>query len=111
MENKIFKPIGDRVLVEEYKTKEERKSAGGIIIPETVTADDIKMGKVIATGPGIYTQNGALIPMTLKVGDEVAIPPYGNAQVLKLNSKTYYLYRETELLGTFEVDSQLEMNL
>lgn len=99
MENKNIKPLGDRVLVKEYKTKEDKKTASGIIIPETVTADEVKMGKVIAVGDGLYTQNGVSIPMSVKVGDEVMLPPYGNGQSVKIAKDEYLLYRESDLLA------------
>lgn len=99
MTNTNFQPLGDRVLVQEYKTKEAKKSAGGIIIPETVTSEDVKMGKVIAVGNGLFTQTGNVIPMTVRVGDEVVLPPYGNGQTIHLGKEEYVLYRESELLG------------
>ena len=57
------------------------------------------MGKVIAVGEGLYTQNGVIIPMTVKAGDEVMIPPFGNAYEIKVGKETYMLYRESDLLG------------
>jgi len=39
--------------------------------------------------------------MTVTVGDEVALPPYSQAQEVKVGDETYTLYRESELLGTF----------
>ena len=101
MENKVIKPLGDRVLVQEYKTKEEKKTASGIIIPETATADDVKMGKVISVGDGLYTQNGVSIPMSVTEGDEVMIPAYGG-QEIKLNKEKYILFRESDLLAVFQ---------
>jgi len=97
--SKKVKPLGDRVLVKEIKSKEDKRTASGIIIPETATADDVKMGVVIAVGEGLYTQNGVLIPMSVKAGDEVILPPYGQGQSVKQNSEEYVLYRESELLG------------
>jgi len=111
MENKTIKPLGDRVLVKEYKTKEDKKTASGIIIPETVTADDVKMGKVLAVGAGIYTQNGVLIPMSVKVGDEVMLPAYGQGQEIKIGKEKYMLYREAELLSILVDNNQLELPL
>jgi chaperonin GroES len=102
MENKVIKPLGDRVLVQEYKTKEEKKTSSGIIIPETATADDVKMGKVLAIGEGLYTQNGSLIPMSVKVGDEVILPPYGQGQEIRVGKEKYMLYREQELLAVLQ---------
>lgn len=111
MENKMIKPLGDRVLVREYKTKEDKKTASGIIIPETVTADDVKMGKVLAVGAGIYTQNGVLIPMSVKVGDEVMLPAYGQGQEIKIGKEKYMLYREAELLSILVDNNQIELDL
>ncbi len=98
---KQFTPIGDRVLIQEFESEQDKKTAGGIIIPSTATAEDVKMGKVVAVGPGLYTQNGVLIPMTVQVGDEVALPAYGQSQEIRVGDSVYTLYRESELLGTF----------
>ena len=113
MENNTIKPLGDRVLVQEYKKKEDRKTATGIIIPETVTADDVKLGKVIAIGDGLYTQNGVSIPMSVSVGDEVMLPAYGQGQEIKVGKEKYMLYRESELLAVLrdETETQLTMEL
>ena len=108
MENKVIKPLGDRVLVKEYKTKEEKKTASGIIIPETATADDVKMGKVISVGDGLYTQNGVSIPMSVTEGDEVMIPAYGG-QEIKLNKEKYILFRESDLLAVFKDNTQTKL--
>ena len=109
MENKTIKPLGDRVLVKEYRTKEDKKTISGIIIPETATADDVKMGKVIAVGEGIYTQNGTLIPMSVKEGDEVVLPPYGQGQEIKVDKEKYTLYREQELLAVLKDNIEKEL--
>ena len=69
------------------------------------------MGKVVAVGPGLYTQNGSLIPMSVKIGDEVVLPPYGQAQKMKLGNEEYQLYRESELLGILKDDTQIELPL
>lgn len=99
METKQLKPLGDRVLVKENTSQEEKKTSTGIIIPETVTANDVKLGTVVAVGEGLYTQNGVHIPMSVRVGDEVVLPPYGNGQTIKIAKVEYVLYRESELLG------------
>ena len=96
-ENKIAKPLGDRVLVKEQKTKQE-KTKGGIILPETALMDDVKMGTVIAVGEGLYTQNGVSIPMSVAVGDEVVLPPHHQGQTVKINGEEHLILRESELL-------------
>ena len=97
MTDKVAQPLGDRVLLKESE-KQNDKTAGGIIIPDSAKTDDIKTAIVESVGPGIYTQSGTLIPMNVKVGDEVILPPYHQGQEIKLGGKTYTLLRESEIL-------------
>ena len=96
MADKLAKPLGDRVLLTDIETKEE--TIGGIIIPDSVRQEDIKRAIVESVGPGLYTNNGELIPMTVKVGSEVILPPYHQGQEIKLGGKKYILLRESEIL-------------
>lgn len=96
MADRLVKPLGDRVLLRE--NQKEEKTASGIIIPDTVTKEDVKTAKVISVGPGLYTQSGNLIPMNVEVGDEVIMPPYHQGQEIKLNGEKYILLRESEIL-------------
>lgn len=102
------KPLGDRVLIKETEPQEDRRTASGIIIPETVTADDVKYGTVVAVGDGLFTQNGVPIPMTVKVGDTVILPPYGNGQTIKTSAGEYVLYRESDLLMIVPKETEVE---
>lgn len=61
-------PLEDRVIVR--PREEEEITSAGIIIPESVAEGAVR-GTVIAVGPGKYTESGQIIPMMLKVGDEV----------------------------------------
>lgn len=96
MADKLAKPLGDRVLLTETEVKEE--TVGGIIIPDSVRQEDVKRAIVESVGPGIYTQNGVLIPMNVSVGDEVILPPYHQGQEIKIGGKKYTLLRESEIL-------------
>jgi len=97
MSNKLVKPLGDRVLLTELET-EVSQTAGGIIIPDSVRSEDVKRAKVESVGPGIYTQSGTLIPMSVEVGDEVILPPYHQGQEIKVGGNKYILLRESEIL-------------
>ena len=97
MADRLAKPLGDRVLLTELES-EVTQTAGGIIIPDSVRNEDIKRAKVESVGPGIYTQSGTLIPMSVEAGDEVILPPYHQGQEIKLGGKTYTLLRESEIL-------------
>lgn len=93
---KTAKPLGDRVLIE---IETEEKTINGIIIPDTVKMGENRIGKVVSIGEGIYTSEGTLIPMTVKVGDSVMLPGGSmNVTTIKLNNKEYYLCREMDLL-------------
>ncbi len=61
-------PLEDRILIKPQEAEEVTSS--GIIIPDAVSEGAVR-GKVVAVGPGKYSENGTLIPLTVKVGDEV----------------------------------------
>ena len=98
MAEKLAKPLGDRVLLTELEAKEETMTASGIIIPETAKSEDVKRARVEAVGDGLFTQAGVAIPMSVKVGDEVILPPYHQGQEVKVGGNKYLLLRESELL-------------
>ena len=95
--DKLAKPLGDRVLLSELE-ESASKTAGGIIIPDSAKSEDVKRAKVEALGDGIYTQSGVAIPMSVKVGDEVILPPYHQGVEIKVGGNKYILLRESELL-------------
>ena len=61
-QHELAKPLADRVLIK--VEKEVTKTAGGIILPETVESRDTKIGTVVSVGEGIYTNDGVKIPMS-----------------------------------------------
>ena len=62
-----FRPLGDRVVVR--RLKEEQKTAGGIIIPETAQ-EKPQEGVIVAVGPGALDDNGKRIPPEVKIDGE-----------------------------------------
>ncbi len=63
-----FRPLHDRILVR--RTEAEEKTAGGIIIPDTVK-EKPQQGEVIAVGPGARDDSGKLVDLDVKVGDRI----------------------------------------
>jgi chaperonin GroES len=96
--DKLAKPLGDRVLLTELEAKQEQTAAFGIIIPDSAKSEDVKRARVEAVGDGLFTQSGVAIPMSVKVGDEVILPPYHQGQEIKVGGNKYLLLRESELL-------------
>ena len=93
---KVAKPLGDRILVKEHEQTENTVS--GIFIPDSASIEDVKLADVIAVGPGLFSQSGTPIPMSIKEGDVVAIPPYHQGNEVKLNGETYLVLRESDVL-------------
>jgi chaperonin GroES len=88
-------PLEDRVLVERLEKEETTKS--GIVLPDTAQEKPTK-GKVVAVGPGKYSDKGELIPMPVKEGDVVVFAKYGGTE-LKLDGEDYLVLRQSDLIG------------
>lgn len=93
-----FVPLYDRVLVK--RVDEVNKTAGGIIIPDTAKEKPSE-GIVEAVGNGARTEDGKLIPMTLKPGDRVLFAKWSGSEV-KLNGEDRLIIKESEILGVIE---------
>ncbi len=84
-----MKPINDRVVVQPAAA--EKKTSGGIIIPDTAKEKPQK-GKVIAVGPGKDD-----VSMTVKKGDTVLYGKYAG-QELHHKGEDYLIMREDDIL-------------
>lgn len=73
-----IKPLRDNVLVK--RLQGESKTAGGIIIPDTAKEKPME-GEVLAIGDGGRDKDGALIPMTVKVGDRVVFGKWAGTEM------------------------------
>jgi chaperonin GroES len=90
-----LKPLHDRVIVK--RLEEERKSAGGIVIPDTA-AEKPSMGEVIAVGPGKTDDNGKLVAIGVKAGDKILFGKY-SGQEFKMDGTDYLHMREDDIIG------------
>jgi chaperonin GroES len=93
-----FRPLGDRVLVK--RIKEEERSKGGIVIPDTAK-EKPQEGKVVAVGKGKYSEDGKLIPVEVKAGDKILFGKYSGSEV-KLDGEEHVIMREEDILGVLE---------
>jgi len=93
-----IRPLQDRVIVE--RIDEEEKTAGGIIIPDTAK-EKPQEGKVIAVGKGKLSDDGKVIPLSVKAGDKILFTKYAGSEV-KLNGNEYLIMREDDILGIVE---------
>lgn len=90
-----LKPLGDRVLVVPMEEKEVKK--GGIIIPDSAK-EKPQEGTIVAAGPGKTTEDGKVLPLSVKKGDKVIYGKYAGTEV-KLDGEEYLLMREDDILG------------
>ena len=90
-----IRPLHDRVVVE--RLEEERKSAGGIVIPDTA-AEKPDQGKVIAVGNGKILEDGKIRPLDVKVGDRILFGKYSGSTV-KIGGTEYLVMREDDIMG------------
>ena len=94
----MIKPLHDRVIIQQEKQEERTK--GGIIIPDTVKEKPL-IGKVIAAGEGRRLENGTLMPLSVKAGDRVLFGRYAGTEV-ELDGDKYLIMREEDVLGILE---------
>jgi len=90
-----IRPLQDRVIVK--RVKEEEKTKGGIIIPDTAKEKPIE-GEVIAVGNGKVQDDGKLRPLDVKVGDRVLFGKYTGSDVI-LDGEKRLVVREDDILG------------
>src|ERR1700678_1129559 len=90
-----FRPLHDRVVVRRIDAEE--KSAGGIIIPDTVK-EKPSQGEVTAVGPGGRDEAGKLIPIDIKVGDRVLFGKWSGTEV-KIDGQELLIMKESAIRG------------
>jgi chaperonin GroES len=93
-----FRPLHDRVVVRRITPLE--KSAGGIIIPDTVKEKPME-GEVVATGPGARNEQGAVVPLAVQDGDRVLFGKWSGTEV-KIDGEELLIMKESELMGVIE---------
>jgi len=87
------KPLGDRVMVK--LEKNEAKTAGGIIIPDTAQ-EKTQTGTVVAAGPG--TEKEAI---TVKAGDKVMYDKYAGTQI-KIDGEEHLIVKMSDIIAVVE---------
>ena len=90
-----IRPLHDRILIR--RMKEDEKTAGGIIIPDTAK-EKPQRGEVVATGNGRVSDDGKTRPLEVKAGDKVLFSKYAGTD-LKLGADDFLMITESDVLG------------
>ena len=93
-----IRPMQDRIIVK--RLEEESKTAGGLFIPDTAKEKPQK-GEVIAVGKGKKTDDGKVIALDVKTGDQVLFGKYAGTEI-KIEGEEYLIMREDDILGVIE---------
>jgi len=95
---KKIRPLHDRVIVR--RLEEERKSAGGIVIPDSAKEKPVQ-GEVIAAGTGKILEDGKIRPLDVKAGDKVLFGKYSGTEV-RIGDEELLVMREEDIMGVVE---------
>ena len=93
-----IRPLHDRLIV--MRLEEERKTASGIVIPDTAT-EKPDQGEIIAVGKGKKDDAGKLIPLDVKVGDKVLFGKYSGTEV-KVDGDELLVMKEDDIMAVIE---------
>ncbi|NLP18558.1 MAG: co-chaperone GroES [Firmicutes bacterium] len=88
-------PIGDRVLVK--PVAEEKKTKGGIVLPDTAK-EKPQEGEVVAVGSGKLLDNGEKIPLEVKAGDKIIYSKFAGTEI-KLEDVEHLILNERDILA------------
>ena len=91
-------PLQDRVIVK--RVKEEEKTKGGIIIPDSAKEKPIE-GEVLAVGNGKVQEDGKVRPLDVKVGDRVLFGKYSGTEV-KIDGVDLLIMKESDIMGVLD---------
>ncbi len=93
-----LKPLGDRVLIK--PAPKEEKTQSGLFISSGAQEQPNK-GEVVAVGAGRRDQDGKLIPMDVKVGDQVFYGKFGMNEI-KIDGDEFILLHAEDVLAILE---------
>jgi len=93
-----IRPLHDRVIVK--RLEEERKTASGIVLPDSAT-EKPDQGEVLAVGNGKILEDGKTRPLDVKKGDKILFGKY-SGQSVKVDDIEYLVMREEDIMGIVE---------
>lgn len=91
----MLKPLHDRIVVQ--TVEKEDKTKGGILLPDSAREKPLR-GKVLAVGPGRFSDEGKRVPMEVKVDDEILYGKYAGTEV-KVRGEEYLILRQDDVLA------------
>jgi len=84
-----IKPLGKRILAKKLE-EEERKTAGGIVLPESAKNDKVVRAKVLEVGTDEK--------FTVKKGEEILVSSFAGTEI-EVEGEKLLLVKETDVLA------------
>ena len=94
-----FRPLHDRVLVR--RVDQDEKTAGGIILPDSVQEKPSE-GVIVAAGTGIKNEDGSVVPLDVQAGDRVLFGKWSGNEV-SVDGEDLIIMKEADILGIIEM--------
>jgi chaperonin GroES len=82
------------------RTEEEKTTASGLIIPDSATEKPSK-GEILAAGNGRINDNGDVLALDVKVGDQVLFGQFTGTEI-KVGGETLLVMREDDIVAVVE---------
>lgn len=93
-----IRPLYDRIVVKRLESDAEM--INGLYIPDSAKEKPQK-GEVVAVGKGKRLEDGKVVALDVKPGDQILFGKYSGSDI-KLNNDEYLIMREDEVLGILE---------
>ena len=97
-----LKPINDKIVIKLLNETEEKRTESGLILPDTAQQGGLLEAEVIATGDGIYSHTGDIIPIVVSEGDKIVVSKNHGGQEYKLNGEELFIISQNEVLSILE---------
>ena len=95
----MLKPLHNNVIVKPIR--EDKTTASGIVLPDTVDKERPERGEVVATGPGKLLENGSRAPISVAVGEKVLFKKYSPDE-FEVDKVEYLVISENDILAVIE---------
>ena len=96
----ILQPIADNVVLKIKDREGEEVRQSGLIVMNQGTEQTLRMeiGEVVAVGEGRTLNNGTVLPLSIKAGQQVIYNKYAGTQIMSGEDK-FLIVKETDILA------------
>ena len=94
-----LKPVNDKIVIKPIEKESDTQTESGILLPDTVQDSTLLEGKVVATGDGMYSATGTLIPVVVDEGDTILYGKHAAKSEHKIDGEEYIIMSVNEVVS------------